>query len=93
MRTFGENQFHLLMAGLAVGSLFLDQFAQKALPTWTMPKIGLVTFALGLCWVALFAGHRVRNLHERMRVLEDRLQRVDRRADALEDVERRRRQL
>lgn len=93
MRTLSENHFHLLMGALVVGSLFLDDAARRGLPTWTMPKIGLLTFALGLCWVALFAGYRMRNLHDRMKVLEDRLERVDRRADALEDVERQRRRL
>lgn len=93
MRTLGENQFHLLMGTLAIGSLFLDDAARKALPTWTMPRVGLVTLALGLCWVALFAGYRMRNLSLRIKVLEDRLERVDRRADTLEDIERQRRRL
>ena len=93
MRSLAEGQFHAVMAVLVIGSLFLDQGAQKVLPTWTMPRVGFVTFALGLVWLALFAAHRIKNLHARLDVLEDRLERTTRRADALEDEARRRRGL
>ena len=93
MRTLQERPFHLLMATLLIGSLLLDQEAGRHLPTWSMPRVGLVTFALGLVWIALFAGYRLRHLQTRIDVLEDRLERTSRRADALEDETRRRRGL
>ena len=93
MRTLREQQFHLLMAFLVIASMFVDQNATKVLPFWNMTTIGLVTFALGLCWVALFAAHRIRNLHERILVLEERLERTSQRAEMLEDDARRRRGL
>ena len=93
MRTLNEPQYHALMAVLAVGSLFLDQGMERALPTWSMPKISLVTFVLGLCWLALFCAFRIRGLHDRIRVLEDRLDRLSQRADGLEDGARRRHDL
>jgi len=93
MRTLAEPQFHMLMALLLIGSLFLDQYVVKILPAWNMPSIGLVTFLLGMVWVALFAAHRFRNLHERIVVLEDRLDRNVTHTEALEDDARRRRGL
>ncbi|HLQ37440.1 MAG TPA: hypothetical protein VK348_06550 [Planctomycetota bacterium] len=93
MRALSENQFHTIMAALVVGSLLLDRAAPKLLPTWSPPLVGVITFALGLVWVALFAAHRFRNLGERIRVLEDRLDRTSRKADLLEDDARRRRGL
>jgi uncharacterized membrane protein len=91
MRSLGENHFHILMACLLVGSLFLDQAARNVLPTWSSPRVGVVTFALGLVWIGLFASYRQRLLHDRIKVLEDRLDRVSRKADLLEDDARRRR--
>jgi len=90
VRTLAERPFHLLMATLVVASLFVDQQAEHW-PAWHMPHIGLVTFALGLVWIALFAAYRLRTLQQRIDVLEDRLERTSRRADALEDETRRRR--
>jgi len=55
--------------------------------------VGVVTFTLGLCWVALFAAHRIANLHRRLDVLQDQLERTVRRTDALEDDARARRSL
>jgi|KBSSwiStaDraftv2_1062776.scaffolds.fasta_scaffold428483_2 hypothetical protein len=93
MRALAEPQFHLLMTVLVVASLVLDQEASHWLPTWNMPKVGVVTFTLGLCWVALFAAHRIANLHRRLDVLQDLLDRTVRRTDALEDDARTRRGL
>lgn len=93
MRALQEPQFHLLMTVLVIASLLLDQEAGKLLPQWSMPKVGLVTFTLGLCWVALFAAHRIANLHKRIEVLRDQLERTVSRTDALEDDARQRRGL
>ncbi|GAB4162436.1 MAG: hypothetical protein Fur0037_28650 [Planctomycetota bacterium] len=81
------------MAALAAGSLFLDEGARRILSSWTMPRVGLLTFAFGISWVALFLGYRIRTLADRLRVFEDRLDRLGRRADAIEDAERARRAL
>lgn len=91
MRALSESQFHALMALLAVVSLLLEDQAPRYLPTWSMPRIGLITFALGLCWLALFAAHRFRTLQQRIEVLQDRLERTAQRTDLLEDDARRRR--
>jgi len=93
MRSLTEPQFHMLMVTLVVASLFADQELPHLLPSWNMPKIGLVTFTLGLCWMALFAGHRVRNLHQRIEVLQDKVDRLSNKTDALEADARHRRKL
>ncbi|MEY4675000.1 MAG: hypothetical protein RL148_2784 [Planctomycetota bacterium] len=93
MRNLGEPGFHWLMAGLVVGSLLLDHHARKVVPTWTSPTVGMITFALGLVWVGLAALHRIRELERQQQVLRDRVERLERRTDALLDDARRRRDL
>ena len=93
MRTLGEPGFHWLMAALVAGSLLLDQQASKALPTWSSPDVGMITFALGLVWVALAAQHRIRELERQRDVLKDRVDRLEQRTEALLDDARRRRDL
>ncbi|MEM7202039.1 MAG: hypothetical protein AAF628_17355 [Planctomycetota bacterium] len=92
MFTLGERGFHLLMGALVLGSTLMDRILLSALPAWDPPVVSLLTLAIGLVWVALFAAYRGRNLEERMRVLEDRLERAQRRVDAhdAELAERRR---
>lgn len=93
MRSLPENQFHVLMGILLAGSLFLDRLMQKAVSTWTSPQVGLVTLALGMVWVGLFAAHRASKIEERARVSEDRVERLERLVRDLEAAERERRRL
>ena len=53
MLTVGERSFHLAMTALVLASTFLDRAMQAVLPAWNPPQLGLVTFVLGLIWVAL----------------------------------------
>jgi uncharacterized membrane protein len=91
MRSLSENQFHVLMALLLIGSLVLDDQAKRLLPTWSAPKVSVITLVLGLVWLALAGAHRLRALHDRIAVLQDRVDRLTHRADAIEDAERSRR--
>lgn len=84
MTTIGEQSFHTLMGALLLGSLFLDAAMRSLLPAWNPPQIGLVTFVLGLLWVALFAAYRMRNAGDDMRVLRDRLERAERKIEVLD---------
>jgi hypothetical protein len=93
MRSLGENQFQLVMAVLVVLSLFVDQQLRRHVPSWNSPQIDLLTFALGLAWVGRFVGFRQQQQQQRLRVLEDLCERLQRRTEALEDAERRRRSL
>ncbi len=93
MHKLQEPQFHGLMAVLILLALALEQEGPRFMPGLTIPKVGIVTLAIGLCWLALFAAHRIRNLHERLDVLEERLRRTTQRTDALEDDARARRGL
>ena len=92
MVTLGERSFHLLMAVAFTASLGVDPLMKSIVPTWSPPAVGLLTLVLGLAWVALFAGHRVRKMEAKHRVLEDRLERTERRVQAIdaELAERRR---
>jgi predicted ATP-dependent Lon-type protease len=81
------------MATLCVAALFLDQEGARLLPGWNMPKVSLLTFALGAAWLGLFFVHRLRAMQQQVDVLTDRLERVTRRTEAMEDETRRRRSL
>jgi hypothetical protein len=93
MRFPNDTAFHLRMAALLIASLFLEQLATTHLPNWSSPRIGVVTFVLGLLWVALFAFHHAGAMQNRVRVLEDKLERLIHQAYALEDERRARRSL
>ncbi len=93
MRFVNDTSFHLRMAALLVFALFLDHLASEHLSHWSSPRIGILPFAMGLVWVGLYAYHVCRTLRDRVRVLEDRVDRLTHRADAYEDHERERRSL
>ena len=90
MRTISENQFHLVMGIAVAGSLFLDRGITAVLPTWNPPQVSLISLVLGLVWVGLFAAHRASQGRDAQRVANDRLDRLERRAAALEDDARHR---
>ncbi len=93
MRFPNDKSFHLRMAALVIGSLCLEQLAKKHLANWSSPEIGVITFVLGLAWVALTTLHFAKAQHERLKVAEDQLQRLREHVDALEDDRRARRSL
>jgi hypothetical protein len=93
MRFPNDTAFHLRMAALVIGSLFLEHLARTKLANWSSPQIGIVTFVLGLAWVALFAFHHGKAQQDKLRVLEDRLERLAERVEAGEQAQRARRSL
>ncbi len=93
MRFPNDTAFHLRMAALVVASLFLEHLADTRLPNWSSPRIGVVTFVLGLAWVALYAMHHGQAMKDRLRVLEDRCDRANQLAETLADELRQRRSL
>ena len=62
MRTLQENQFHLVMGLLFVGSLFVDQAARSVLPTWRPPDVSVFTLVLAMVWLGMFTHHRSEKL-------------------------------
>jgi len=93
MRFPNDTAFHLRMAALVIGSLFLEQLASKHLPNWSSPQIGIVTFVLGLAWVALAAFHHAKSTQDRVKVLDAKVERLQALCDALADDQRARRSL
>jgi hypothetical protein len=81
------------MAALVIASLFLEHLANTRLPNWSSPQIGIVTFVLGLAWVALAAFHHAKSLQTKVRSLEQRLEQLDQVTEALVEDQRRRRSL
>lgn len=88
MRTLGENGFHLLMGALLIGSSFLDPALRALVPTWRPPEVSFVTVVLGLIWVGRFTTSRIHDLADKLRVLEDRTERGERKIATLEDEAR-----
>jgi hypothetical protein len=93
MRFPNDTAFHLRMAALLVASMFLEHLAATHLVQWSSPRIGIITFVLGLSWAALTAFHHARTTQERIRVLEAKLERVTALTEALADDQRARRSL
>jgi len=93
MRSQNDLAFHLRMAAMVIFSMFLEHLAATRLPDWSSPRIGVITFVLGLIWVALFAWQHGNEQRERLRILERRLTELGERTDNLEDERRARRAL
>jgi len=93
MRFPNDTAFHMKMAALVIVSLFVEHNAKSWLPNWSSPQIGVITFVLGLAWVTLFAAHHAQAMQQRIRVLEDKLERTNQLAEMLADETRQRRSL
>jgi len=93
MRTLQEPQFHKLMACLLGASVLVEHQAPRWMHGLALPDVGLLTFTLGMSWLALFAAHRIRTMSERIESLEQRLRRTAETTQALEDEARMRRSL
>jgi hypothetical protein len=84
MTALSEGNFHVLMGALLFASTFLDRAIAAVFPAWSPPGVGLVTLVLGLLWVGLFVGYRMRQHNDTLRVVADRLDRAERKIAALE---------
>jgi hypothetical protein len=93
MRFPNDMSFHVRMAALVIASLFLEHLANTRLPNWSSPQIGIITFVMGMAWIALFTMHHGVALQDRIRVLEDKLERTNQLAEMLADETRQRRSL
>jgi hypothetical protein len=93
MRFPNDTPFHLRMAALLIASLFLEHMANTRLENWSSPQIGIVTFVMGMAWIMLFTMNHGVSLQDRIRVLEDKLERTNHLAETLADEIRQRRAL
>ncbi len=93
MRFPNDTAFHLRMAALVIGALFLEHLARTKIEHWSAPQIGVITFVLGLAWVTMAAFHHAKSTQDRMKVLEAKIDRLQALTDALADDKRARRSL
>ncbi len=85
MTTISERTFHLLMGGLFLGSCFLDEGMRTAFPSWSPPEANLITMVIGMIWVARYAAWKQTTTAEKIWVIEDRVQRLEKVVGAVED--------
>lgn len=83
-----ELVVHLVFAVLFFASAYYGEGLAERLPAWREPRAGVFTLVLGLVWIVWFFLRRIRELQDRQRVLEDRLDRAQRKLEALEDEDR-----
>ncbi|MFT4840273.1 MAG: hypothetical protein ACI8UD_000632 [Planctomycetota bacterium] len=93
MRFPNDTPFHMRMAALLIASLFLEHMANTRLDNWSSPQIGIVTFVMGMAWIMLFTMNHGVSLQDRIRVLEDKLERTNQLAEMLADETRKKRSL
>ncbi len=93
MRFPNDMPFHMRMAALVIASLFLEHLANTRLENWSSPQIGIVTFVMGMSWIALFSMHHGVSLQDRIKVLEAKLEHTNYLAEMLADETRKRRAL
>ena len=78
-----DRTFHLVMGGLMLTSLFMDQWAGR-MAAWDPPKVSMITLALVVVWVFRTAQVMLKERDDRRRVLEDRLERAENKIAQLE---------
>jgi hypothetical protein len=80
-----EARLHTLFGVLFVLSVFLSEQVEKVLPTWNDPKLGLLSFVVAILWLVLFFMSRGSTLNDDVKVLKDRVERMEHRVRSLED--------
>ncbi len=80
-----DKRLQFVFALLFIGSFFLDDQVVKILPTWSDPKVGLLSYVIGIFWMGSLILDRMRDLENKHRVLEDRIDRHKNKIRALED--------
>lgn len=93
MRFPNDTAFHLRMAAFLIGGMLLENLAERNLPGWSEPHVGVLAFLLGLAWVFLYAFHVTGVLRSRIADLEQRLERTQQLTEAMADERRQRRAL
>jgi hypothetical protein len=87
-----ELTVHLILGALFFASAWYgEELAQGSL--WRDPRIGVFTLAVGLVWVVWFFLRRIKELQDRQRILEDRIDRLQNKLEAVEDEQREERML
>lgn len=85
MHSVGERNFHLVMGGVFVVAVIIENALPKILPAWSPPQLGFLAFIVGLVWVGRYAAWRSELHDERDRVVDEKVERLERAQRALED--------
>ena len=83
-----ETRVHTIFGILFVLSFFGTEQIAKLLPTWNDPKVGLLSFVIGVLWLTMFFLGRAKPIVDEMKVVRDRLERIENRLQRLEDEQR-----
>ncbi|PIE24622.1 MAG: hypothetical protein CSA62_01980 [Planctomycetota bacterium] len=83
-----ELTVHVIFAALLFASASYGEQLAKNYSAWKEPRVGVFALVIGLVWVVWFFLRRIRELQDRQRILEDRIDRAQRKIDDLEDEER-----
>lgn len=89
MKSLSEQSFHVLMAALLAGSCLMDRYLPESFSGWNPLSVSVLSLAIGLVWIGRFTTWRLELASEQLRVMRDRLERVERQHSALEDELRR----
>lgn len=81
-----EQNFHLMMGGVFLTTVIVEQFAQRLLPSWNPPDVGILTLVAATVWVARYAAWRNELSEEQHRVLISRVERLERTNEELEQI-------
>ncbi len=85
MTQIQERGFHLLMGALLVAACYFDRFMANSDLAWKPPEVGFVALTVGMVWIGRYAAWRSELTGERLKVMNDRIERLERKNNALED--------
>ncbi len=80
-----EARMHTVFGILFVVSFFGSDQLSKVLPEWNDPKVGLISLVIALIWLVVFFLARGGAMLDEFKVIRDRLERLERKLDALEE--------
>ena len=83
-----ELTVHVIFGALLFASATYGERLAESYSAWKEPRVGVFALVIGLVWVVWFFLRRIKELQDRQRILEDRLDRTQRKLEAIEDEER-----
>ena len=83
MESKEELRLHICFVLLFAVSFGVDPMMEKLLP-WNPPQVSFFALAVGLLWATTFCILRLRIASDQMKVLNDRVERLERKIKVLE---------
>ena len=80
-----ERRMHAVFGFLFIASVFASDQLDRYVPAWKDPKVGLLSLLIALVWLVSFFVARGTALLDEIKILRDRVERLENKVRWLED--------